>query len=91
MENETRGQGAPETLQFEQVRLPALTVVLTNGRRFSANGIYTTMDEKVVFLCSGNMLSFPATEIERVEFTPSIYTHCPHCDQNISAMKQVKK
>ncbi len=73
--------------EYEPVRLPALTVVLTNGQRYAANGIYTTMNEKVTFLCSGNLIAFHQNEIDRVEFTPEAHTHCPHCDQPISTVK----
>lgn len=74
--------------------LPHMTVVQKtkgdglNPDRYCANHVALVRDpdnggQVLTFVCSGTMVSIPAHEIDRIEFSHEGRTWCDSCDQRI--------
>lgn len=65
-----------------------MTVILTSGERYSANHVAVvrragSFDSDITFVCSGQQISKPAEDVERIEYRAGGAMHCNACDQRI--------
>lgn len=66
----------------------SMSVVLKNGERYSANHVAVvrragSFDSNITFVCSGQQISKPAADVERIEYRAGGAVHCEACDQRI--------
>ena len=66
----------------------SMSVVLKNGERYSANHVAVvrragSFDSDITFVCSGQQITKPAEDVERIEYRAGGAVHCEACDQRI--------
>lgn len=66
----------------------SMSVVLKNGERYSANHVAVvrragSFDSDITFVCSGQQITKPAEDVERIEYRDGGAVHCEACDQRI--------
>jgi len=79
--------GGRVTMPTALISEPALTVISKNGTRYSANHLATCYREGrycLSFICSGELVTLEAQEVDRIYWQSDGRSHCTTCDSRLT-------